>query len=98
MHSLGLNFTDQIHGINMATKKKPELEQALEELESVVEQLERGDMSLDESLKAFEQGVRLTRQCQTILSAAEQKVQQLIELNGELHGEPFHDDTTDTPA
>ena len=79
----------------MATKKKPELEQALEALETVVEQLERGEMSLDESLKAFEHGVRLTRQCQTILSAAEQKVQQLIELNGELHAEPFPDDSTD---
>lgn len=73
----------------MATKKKPELEQALEELETVVEQLERGDMSLEDSLKAFEHGVRLTRQCQAILAAAEQKVQLLIEQNGELRAEPF---------
>lgn len=73
----------------MASKKKPELEQALEDLEAIVEQLERGEMSLDESLKAFEQGVRLTRQCQTILATAEQKVQQLIEQNGELRAEPF---------
>lgn len=73
----------------MATKKKPELEQALEELETVVEQLEHGEMSLEDSLKAFEQGVRLTRQCQAILAAAEQKVQLLIEQNGELRAEPF---------
>ncbi len=73
----------------MATKKKPELEQALEALEAVVEQLEQGEMSLDDSLKAFEQGVLLTRQCQTILAAAEQKVQQLLEVNGVLQAEPF---------
>lgn len=73
----------------MASKKKPELEQALEDLEAIVEQLERGEMSLDESLKAFEQGVRLTRQCQTILATAEQKVQQLIEQNGETRAVPF---------
>lgn len=73
----------------MASKKKPELEQALEDLEAIVEQLERGEMSLDDSLKAFEQGVKLTRQCQSILATAEQKVQQLIEQDGALQAIPF---------
>lgn len=73
----------------MASKKKPELEQALEDLEHIVQRLEQGDMSLEDSLKAFEQGIRLTRQCQGILAKAEQTVQQLVEQNGELQTLPF---------
>ncbi|HQQ62435.1 MAG TPA: exodeoxyribonuclease VII small subunit [Pseudomonadales bacterium] len=81
----------------MATRKKqqangqPSLEQSLEELELLVESLEHGDLSLEESLKAFEAGIRLTRQCQEALAAAEQKVQLLIEQNGTLKSEPFAD-------
>ena len=58
-------------------------EEALAELETLVTQMEGGDLSLDESLKAFERGVRLTRQCQQVLSAAELKVQTLS-ASGEL--------------
>ena len=58
-------------------------EEALAELETLVAQMEGGDLSLDESLKAFERGVRLTRQCQQVLSAAELKVRTLSE-SGEL--------------
>ncbi len=60
-----------------------DFEAALEELEALVEQMESGDLSLDESLKAFERGVQLTRQCQGVLQAAELKVQALTE-SGEL--------------
>ncbi len=76
----------------MAHKKSPNLEQALSELEALVENLERGDLTLEDSLKAFELGVRLTRQCQDTLSAAEQKVQVLIEQNGDLHADAFSAD------
>ncbi len=48
-------------------------------------------MSLEDSLTAFEQGVRLTRDCQSALTAAEQKVQVLLERDGELAEEPFDD-------
>ena len=58
-------------------------EQALEELEILVSQMESGELSLDESLKAFERGVTLTRQCQSALQQAELKVQALTE-DGEL--------------
>ena len=68
-------------------------EQSLSELESLVKQMESGDMSLEESLKAFEQGVKLTRHCQTALNEAEQKVHQLLEQNGELVSEPFDANT-----
>lgn len=51
--------------------------------------MEDGDLSLDDSLKAFEAGVKLTRECQQALADAEQKVQLLMEKNGELVSEPF---------
>ena len=55
----------------------PAFETALKELETLVEQMENGDLSLDESLKAFERGIKLTRQCQQALQQAELKVQTL---------------------
>ncbi len=45
------------------------------ELESLVETMEQGDLSLEESLKSFERGVHLTRTCQQVLKEAEQKIQ-----------------------
>ncbi|MDO6513810.1 MULTISPECIES: exodeoxyribonuclease VII small subunit [unclassified Neptuniibacter] len=70
-------------------KKTTDFEQSLQELESIVTQMEQGDLSLEDSLKAFEEGVSLTRECQNILAQAEQKVQLLIESGGELKTEPF---------
>ena len=58
-------------------------EKALEELESLVSSMEEGDLSLEESLKAFEQGIKLTRECQSALKQAEQKVQVLISESGD---------------
>ena len=66
------------------TKKSIDFEEALDQLEELVEDMENGDLTLEESLKAFEQGIKLTRECQTALSQAEQKVQLLIEENGKL--------------
>ena len=63
-----------------------DFESALEELETLVNQMESGDLSLDASLKAFERGIALTRQCQTALAEAELKIKTLTE-DGEL--EPF---------
>jgi exodeoxyribonuclease VII small subunit len=62
-----------------ATPAAPAFEAALAQLESLVSQLESGDLPLDEALRTFEQGVRLTRECQTALAAAQQKVQQLLQ-------------------
>ena len=59
-----------------------DFEQALKELEEIVERMERGDATLEESLKYFERGIALTRRCQEALKAAEQKVEILIEQNG----------------
>lgn len=55
-----------------------DFEKALKELESLVERMEAGDMSLEDSLKYFERGVALTRSCQKALTEAEQKVQILL--------------------
>jgi exodeoxyribonuclease VII small subunit len=62
-----------------ASKKTAGLEKAMQELEDVVEQLEGGDLSLDQSLKQFEKGVKLSRECQVALTDAEQKVQMLVD-------------------
>lgn len=64
-------------------KKPLDFETALGELEALVEQLESGELPLEESLKAFEKGIALTRQCQESLKAAELKVKELTE-NDEL--------------
>ncbi len=77
----------------MARKKSATLfEDSLKELEVIVEQLEQGDISLEESLKSFEQGVKLTRICQKSLQEAEQKVQILLEKNGQQTLESFTDE------
>ena len=68
------------------------LDGSLQELESVVEQLESGDLSLEEALKQFERGVKLTRKCQTTLKKAEQKVEILLKKTADAEPEPF-----DTP-
>ena len=52
-------------------------EKSIAELEILVNQLEKGELSLEESLKQFEQGINLARQCQTMLQQAEQKIEQL---------------------
>ena len=64
-------------------KKPLDFETAFAELETLVEQLESGELPLEESLKAFEKGIALTRQCQESLKAAELKVKELTE-NDEL--------------
>lgn len=73
----------------MASKKTFQFEDSLSKLEHLVEQMEDGDFSLEESLKAFEEGIKLTRECQQALKKAEQKVQMLIQKNGELDSVPF---------
>lgn len=74
----------------MARKKTSiDFEQSLADLQALVERLENGELSLEESLAAFEQGIALTRDCQGALAQAEQKVQILLECDGELAAQPF---------
>ena len=54
----------------------------MEELEELVSAMEEGELSLEESLTAFEKGIKLTRECQAALKQAEQKVQVLMNESG----------------
>jgi len=67
-------------------KETPTFENSLAELEDLVETLEKGDLSLEDSLKSFERGVVLTRTCQEALKQAEQKIQILTDKR--IDGEP----------
>jgi exodeoxyribonuclease VII small subunit len=66
-----------------------DFEAAMRDLEEIVERLEHGDLPLEESLKAFERGILLTRNCQTALKEAEQKVEILLKKAGEERIEKF---------
>ena len=75
----------------------PDFERSLAELEAIVDKLEAGDLSLDESLKQFERGVQLTRVCQTALKQAEHKVEILMRKSGtnDFEAAPFESDAQD---
>lgn len=75
--------------MNEETPSPVAFEAALAELESLVERMETGELSLEESLKSFEQGVALTRTCQKALTDAEQKVSILTSNDPEAAAEPF---------
>ncbi|WP_456379069.1 exodeoxyribonuclease VII small subunit [Thiolapillus sp.] len=80
------------------SRKKPEnlsFEEALSELETLVDHLEHGEISLEDSLKSFERGVALTRSCQQALSEAEQKVSILNEKALDAEPEAFEADAAD---
>lgn len=70
----------------------PDFEAALEELETLVEQMEAGDITLEESLQHFERGILLTRTCQEALKAAEQKVEILLQNSTDATTQPFDAD------
>ena len=64
-------------------------EASLKKLEGLVDQMESGELSLEDSLKIFEEGIKLTRECQKALKEVEQKVSLLVEKNGE---QPYETD------
>ena len=64
-------------------------EASLKKLEGLVDQMESGELSLEASLKIFEEGIKLTRECQKALKEVEQKVSLLMEKNGE---QPYETD------
>lgn len=65
-----------------SSEKNIDFEKTMQELEKLVERMEKGDLSLEESLRDFERGVELTRLCQSALRDAEQKVQMLMKNAG----------------
>ena len=77
----------------MTDKKNINLAKSLADLEALVAELEGGELSLEDAMKKFEQGIKLTRTCQNILKDAEQKVEILLENNGEDTLTSFDDKT-----
>ncbi|RLA01674.1 MAG: exodeoxyribonuclease VII small subunit [Gammaproteobacteria bacterium] len=69
--------------------EKPDFEASLKELETLVETMEKGDLSLEDSLSHFERGVQLSRTCQQALKEAEQKVEILMKKSGQDDIAPF---------
>ena len=64
-------------------------EECLQQLESIVGQLEKGNLPLEQALKLFEQGVELSNNCRKELDEAEGRVEVLLKQNGKLRAEPF---------
>jgi exodeoxyribonuclease VII small subunit len=70
-------------------KQASDFEGSLKRLEALVTEMEKGDLPIEEALKAFEEGIGLTRECQKILQDAEQKVVLLTEKAGQIAEQPF---------
>jgi len=68
---------------------KENFEEAMKKLETIVTELEKGELNLDESVKKFEEGMKIAKQCNTILDDAEKKITILLEKDGELKEENF---------
>lgn len=73
------------------TKDLPNLETAMAEISQLVEKMEQGELTLEQSLTHFERGVSLIKHCQKMLADAEQKVKILLTKNGEDTLSTFHD-------
>ena len=82
LYSGGSVATPSVKGRLMSTKQAIDLEKALSDLEALVEELESGDLPLEKAMKKFEDGIKLTRNCQTALKDAEQKVEILLKSAG----------------
>jgi exodeoxyribonuclease VII small subunit len=88
----------------MATKKKDEpaeplrFEQALERLETVVKEMESGELSLDRMMAHFEEGSRLVKFCGRQLDEVERKIEVLVKRDGEIEAEPFEAGEKPEPA
>jgi exodeoxyribonuclease VII small subunit len=76
-------------GIDEAPEALPPgvtFEQMMKRLEELVSRLERGDLSLEESISAFEEGIRLVKQCTAVLGEAEKRIQRLTQEGATLRG------------
>ncbi len=79
-------------------KKEASFEKSLEDLEGIVEALEEGGLPLEDALKRFEEGIRLSRHCEKVLTAAEKKIEVLTKnADGELEAKPFGEEEAPPP-
>lgn len=78
-------------------RKKEKFEEALQKLEAIVAKMEEGDLSLEDALKEFEEGVRLAKFCTGKLDEAERKVEKLIrDQAGKIQTTPFSEEGDDS--
>lgn len=70
-------------------EKKVDFEQSLERLETLVEEMESGELALEEMIKHFEEGSKLVTLCSKKLTEVEQKIEKLVKKGDELAEEPF---------
>ena len=70
-------------------EEKINFEEAMQELEDIANQLEKGDLTLDESVKKFEEGIKLSKECSKILEDSEKRINILINNNGNISEENF---------
>ncbi len=75
--------------------KEKKFEDAMKELENIVKRLESGDLSLEESIKLFEEGVALSKYCSGKLEEAEKKISILVKDEGGIKKEPFDYEATE---
>lgn len=68
---------------------KENFEESMKKLETIVTELENGNLNLDESVQKFEEGMKIAKQCNNILEQAEKKITILLEKDGELEEEKF---------
>jgi exodeoxyribonuclease VII small subunit len=81
------------------SQRKGDFEKSLSRLEEVVKRLESTDLSLDEAMKLFEEGVKLSRECQKELEEAEGRVEILLrKADGKIVSEPFEPDDESSPS
>jgi exodeoxyribonuclease VII small subunit len=71
----------------------PKFEECLDRLEKIVDELDKGDVSLDRALELFDEGMKLSGSCRKELEDAEGKVEVLLKRNGKLQPEPFESAT-----
>jgi exodeoxyribonuclease VII small subunit len=76
----------------------PKFEECLQRLEKIVQELGKGDVSLEKSLTLFEEGMQLSSECRKELEQAEGKVEILLKKNGKLQAEPFEPPTDKATA
>lgn len=73
----------------MAESKKASFEDNMQNLEKIVTELEKGDLNLDDSISKFEEGIKISKECNKILDDAEKKITILLEKDGEVKEENF---------
>ncbi len=74
----------------------PQFEECLQRLEKIVNELEQGEVPLEQALKLFEEGIQLSNSCRKALEEAEGKVEILLRQNGKLQAEPFESQTVES--